>query len=214
MANIKIALINHSTVVKDAAVSAFVGPLQKQIAQHFAPIWGTTADVGFIRAGKAAPSASWQLVVLDDADQADALGYHDLTPTGLPLMKIFAHTALQDGVSWTSVASHEALESLADPWIDTTVFAEQNDGSGRLWPLEICDAVEGDLYKIEGVEVSNFVTPHWFMPQPPVNAFFDYLKLVSAPFEVRPSGYMEYFDVAAGKGWQQINADRHPGVSS
>jgi hypothetical protein len=214
MANIKIALINHSTVVKDSAVSAFVGPLQKQVTQHFAPIWGTTADLSFIPAGRTAPVTSWQLVILDDADQADALGYHDLTQEGLPVMKIFAHTSEMDGVSWTSVASHETLESLADPWIDSTVFVQQKDGSGRLWPLEVCDAVEGDLYKIEGVEVSNFVTPHWFMADAPAHAKLDYLNLVIAPFEVRENGYMEYFEVAEGNTWQQINDDLHPGVSN
>jgi len=214
MASIRIALINRSTVVKDSVVSAFVGPLQKQVTQDFAPVWGTTADLSFVHAGKTAPAASWQLVILDDAEQADALGYHDLTEAGLPVMKIFAHTAEMDGVSWTSVASHETLEALADPWVDSTVFAEQNDGSGRLWPLEVCDAVEGDLYTIDSVEVSNFVTPHWFMAQAPLDATFDYMNVVTAPFEVRSTGYMEYFEVAAGNTWAQINDDRHPGVSN
>jgi hypothetical protein len=213
MANIKIALINHSTVVEDSAVAAFAAPLQKQVSQHFAPYWGTTAEFSFVPTGKTAPSGSWQLVILDDADQADSLGYHDLTAGGLPVMMIFAHTSQMDGVSWTSVASHETLESLADPWIDSAVFVEAADGSGRLWPLEVCDPVEGDLYVIDGHEVSNFVTPHWFMAQP-VHATFDYMNVLTEPFEVRESGYMEYLEISAGHTWQQINEDRHRGVSN
>ncbi len=212
MTNIKIAIINHSTAVSDKQVASAVGAFQKQVTADFAPVWGLNADITVVHSGRQVPPNAWQLLVLDDADQADALGYHDVTPLGLPLMKVFASTANQDGVSWTSVASHEILEALADPYIDSTVFIETDAHNGRLWPMEICDPVEGDLYTIGNVEVSNFVTPHWFTPDPPAGAVFDHLKLTNQPFEIRPNGYMQYYDVSNGSGWQQINEDRHPGL--
>ncbi len=214
MANIKIAVINKSTIVTDKSVSAAVPALQKQVTADFAPVWGVSADLEFVHSGKAAPAGHWQLLILDDADQAGALGYHDLTSAGLPLMKVFAKTSELDAVSWTSVASHEVLESLADPYVDTTVFIENSASGGRLWPMEVCDPVEGDIYKIGAVEVSNFVTPQWFMEEPPAGATFDFLKLTHGAFEVRPTGYMDYYDVTAGKGWLQINADLHPGTGA
>jgi hypothetical protein len=39
--------------------------------------------------GSQPASGSWWLVMLDDSDQAGALGYHDLTSDGLPLGNIF-----------------------------------------------------------------------------------------------------------------------------
>jgi len=33
---------------------------------------------------------------------------------------------------------------------------------------------------------------------------FDFLGQVSKPFEVRPTGYMEYYDVTGGNGWQHL----------
>ena len=212
MTNIKIAIINESTAVTDKEISSAVGAFQKQVTADFAPIWGMTADLAAVHNGKQPPPNAWQLVILDNADQADALGYHDVTPAGFPLMKVFAVTAQQDGVSWTSVASHELLEALADPYIDSTVFVETDNTGGRLWPMEICDPVEGDLYRIGTVEVSNFVTPQWFMSTPPAGALFDFLKLTNQPFDIRPSGYMEFYDDTGGSGWQQINEDRHPGL--
>jgi len=49
-------------------------------------------------------------VILDDSDQAGALGYHDLTSDGLPIGKVFAASDLKAGTSWTVTASHELLE--------------------------------------------------------------------------------------------------------
>jgi hypothetical protein len=208
MTNIKIAIINQSTALSDMEVSSTVASLQKQVTVDFAPLWGVNAELFLTHKLKTPLANAWQLVILDDSDQADALGYHDLTPNGLPVMKVFAKTASQDGVSWTSVASHEVLEALADPFVDSTIFVETGTTDGRLWPVEVCDPVQGDLYKIGTVEVSNFVTPQWFMTTPPAGSTFDFLKRTTHSFDIRPNGYMEYFDVKNGSGWQQINKDR------
>ncbi len=213
MTNIKIAISNESTVVGGRDLAKAVIAFQQQVIADFAPLWGINAELVLVHPGKQPPATAWQLVILDNADQADALGYHDLTPYGLPLMKVFALTAANDGVSWTSVASHEILEALADPYIDSTVFVEAGTNGGRLWPMEICDPVQGDVYNIGTVEVSDFVTPAWFMSTPPASATFDFLKLTSQPFDIRPNGYMEFYDVQ-GTGWKQINEDRHPGLGN
>ena len=49
------------------------------------------------------------MLVLDTSDQAGALGYHDVTPQGLPLGKVFAKTGTLPGVvclaGYTTTAS-------------------------------------------------------------------------------------------------------------
>jgi len=37
------------------------------------------------------------MVFLDNADQPGALAYHDLTPDGLPLAKVFVKTTVDNG---------------------------------------------------------------------------------------------------------------------
>lgn len=216
MSGPSIAVINHATVVADADVPSVVAALQRQVREHFAPAWGLDATLAVFAKDAAPPPNFWQLVILDDADQAGALGYHETTASGQPIGKVFARTAQQDDVSWSSVASHELLEMLADPWICDTVFVQSADGAGTLYPREVCDAVEGATYEIPGsspgtaVQVSDFVLPsYWFPGVPGVTptAPFDYLKQLSAPLPaLLPGGYLGEMAVGVpAGGWTQIS---------
>lgn len=146
MSNIHVAVINASTVLNADQVKATLPALQTQVHRDFAPAWGVDADLSFVPPGSKPPPTAWWLTVLDDSDQASALGYHETTNEGLPLAKVFARTAMQDGVNWTVTASHELLEMLADPEINLTVFVQPTDTTGTLYAYEVCDACEADQY--------------------------------------------------------------------
>jgi hypothetical protein len=202
-----VVVLNESSAIADADVEGALLALQTQLDRDFAPAWHTAATLSFVAAGSAPPADAWQLVVLDDSDQAEALGYHDLTAEGLPLGKVFAATAAEAGAPWTVVASHELLELLGDPYIDLTVFDQSSATAGTLYALEACDAVQADTYELDGVAVSDFVTPEWFGPPTPAPAAaLDQLGLVTAPLELRPGGYIGVFDVTAGSGWTRRTA--------
>lgn len=213
MSNIQIAVINQSTVLTDADVSAAVPALQAQIHRDFAPAWGIDADLTFVGGGAQPAAGQWWAVVLDNSDQAGALGYHDLTSEGLPVGKIFAGTDAQYGSKWTVTASHEILEMLGDPDINQTVFAQSSDTAGILYAYENCDACESDPYgyDIDGVTVSDFVYPAWFETfRQPNSTQFDYQKQITAPFQLLPGGYIGTYNVTSGSGWTQITADQAP----
>ena len=210
MASIKIAVINSSTVVSNEEVKATIPALQKQVSEHFAPVWGIDADLRFVDsgAGESPDPGEWWLVVLDDSDQAGALGYHDITREGLPLGKVFAKTDQHYGEKWTGTASHELLEMLADPNINLTVFENPN-GGGRLYAYEVCDACEAEAfgYQIDGVFVSDFVYPAWFESfRDPKTTRFDYTGNITAPFQLLSGGYIGIYDVTQGGGWTQLTA--------
>jgi hypothetical protein len=208
MSNIQISIFNRSTVLTDDKVKAAVPALQVQVHRDFAPPWGIDADLTFVPAGKTPDPKSWWLAVLDNSDQAGALGYHDVTETGLPIGKIFAATDAQYGSNWTVTASHEMVEMLGDPEINLTVFVQNSNTSGRLYAYETADACEadGDGYDINGVLVSDFVYPAWFEGSSKDGTQFDHRGLIKKPFDLRPGGYIGYFDVATGNGWQQLTA--------
>ncbi|MEW2306766.1 hypothetical protein AB0958_43710 [Streptomyces sp. NPDC006655] len=209
MPNVKIQVTNESTVLKDGDVAAVVPALQKQVTEHFAPAWGIDAQLSYVASDKLSED-SWWLVVLDNSDQAGALGYHDLTSNFLPLAKVFAATDLQFGEQWTVTVSHELLEELADPNINLTVFDQPTATAGKLYAYEVCDACEDDsnAYEIDGTLVSDFVLPAWFEPGRPANGTqFDYLGRIKNPLELLPGGYIGVFDVTKGTGWQQMTAD-------
>ena len=111
MANIQISLMNRSTVLTDDQVQAALPALQTQVHRDFAPVWGTDADLTFVATNANPAPGTWWLTVFDNSDVADALGYHDLTPDGLPIGKVFAGSDIQFGQSWTVTASHELLDA-------------------------------------------------------------------------------------------------------
>lgn len=209
---IKISVLNESTVVADADVQRCVDALQIQVSRDFAPIWGVDAQLNF-HPSKIAAAGSWQLVVLDDSDQADALGYHETTADFLPLGKVFAKSDQLAGTLWTVTASHELLEMLGDPDINLTAEVDNSDGSITFYAYEVCDAVEADSlgYAIGAIVVSDFVTPDWFSPLPLPGKPYDFMGHVTAPFQIALGGYIGVLQAAAGAQWTQITADRKPG---
>lgn len=205
MANIKVSIINASTVLSDIQVQAMVPALQTQVHRDFAPAWGIDADLTFVRRGGTPAPNSWWLSVLNNTDIANALGYHDRTNQGKPIAKVFAKTAIDHGRSVSVTASHELLEMLADPEINLTVFNQTTPIAGRLYAYEVCDPSPADSqgYVINGVRVSNFVFPAWFEPFN-IGAQYDYRHLISSPLHFAPSGYIGVFDVTSGSGWHLI----------
>lgn len=193
-----IAVVNESTVVTDTELEAAVAALQKQVGLDFKPHYGIGAK---LEIHSSVPANYWGLIILDDSDQAGALGYHDLTADGLPLGKVFAKTDKDNGYNWTITTSHELLEMLGDPWVDAAVQV-----AGRtFYALEVADACESDQYgyDIDGVMVSDFVLPDWFIKgsQGP----YDFKEHISQPLELLPGGYIGKWTPTTGWTAQQAN---------
>jgi hypothetical protein len=111
---------------------------------------------------------------------------------------VFAALDLQSGGSWTVTLSHELLEMLADPWINWC--AQGSDG--RIYALEVCDAVETDRlgYRIDEVLVSDFITPSWFEPTRADRV--DFKRRISKPLQLASGGYISVLD--EGGRWIQM----------
>jgi hypothetical protein len=201
-----IAVKNLSTVVTDEDLARAMPAFQKQVSQDFAGVWGIDASLKLLKKHDPIPANAWLIGVFNDADQAGALGYHDLTKSGQPLGKVFARTTMEEGGKWTVTFSHELLEMLADPNINLCAFDEE---ARRLYAYEVCDAVEADVlgYDIDGVTVSDFVLPGWFEPlHVGKHEKFAFKSTVGGPFELLPGGYIGYYDIDGGSGWQQLTA--------
>ena len=130
------------------------------------------------------PAGAWPIYILDDPDVAGALGYHDVDPQGRPYGRVFVKPSEDNGISVSSVLSHEVIEAFVDPWAN--LWADGVHGSSIAF--EACDPVESSSYKINGVEVSNFVTRDWFDPQSS-SGRYDWLKHLAAPMTLEAGGY-------------------------
>jgi hypothetical protein len=133
------------------------------------------------------------------------LGYHTEDQGGKLWGVVAAKPELDNGGKATtgdwsvsSVLSHEVLEMYIDP--NCNLWA--NDGHGKAYSFEVCDPVEAPTYVVNGVSVSNFVTPAWFDPlSNPATAQYDKLGKLKAPFSILKGGYVVY--EAAGAEHQQ-----------
>lgn len=182
-----LVLINHSTVVTDGDVAALVVALKMQLGHMHTAGWPIDTTVSMLKRGSKIPRNAIPINVVDDTDQADALGYHDITTTGQPIGYVFARTAMEAGVSWTVDASHEVCEILVDPYCELATDL----GSGLWLAYEVCDPVQADAYGYtapNGVLLSDFVTPAWFSDRAP--GPYDWRFHLIASLTVLPGGYV------------------------
>jgi hypothetical protein len=191
-----IGVINDSSLVSGQDAYNMTLLVNHQLRNHAAPAYDRLPpEVHYFPGAAAVPAGTFVIGILDNSDQAGALGYHELG-----FGRVFAEPVLQAGggvlagaLSVCSVLSHEVLESFGDLYAN----AWGDLGNGTCYAWELGDPVESDSYPVtvtassgESVTgtVSDFVLPAWFDAEGV--APFDYMGLLAAPFEVRPDGYV------------------------
>ena len=159
--------------------------LQKCYDRHFLPVWGFPVKLYNTRKPK---RTDWQFIYMDDSREADGtFGYHDLTIHGQPVSFVFMRTVLENGETVSMTASHELFEMAIDPIANLWAEAERN----KEYAYEMCDAVEEDVFLVDGLKMSNFVYPAWFEPfAHPRGTKFDHLGLLKKPFSMTKGGYV------------------------
>jgi hypothetical protein len=209
-----IAILNQSTLISNADTAAMTQAIAAQVRLDAAPLWDRApAAVIFYTDPSAVPATAHGIAIVDTIqDQPQGvLGFHTEDPGGKLWGVVAAKPELGNGGKATtgdwsvsSVLSHEVLEMYIDP--NCNLWA--NDGSGSAYSFEICDPVEAPAYVVNGISVSNFVTPSWFDAQAAPTAQFDKLGQLKAPFSILKGGYVVY--ESAGKEHQKFG-DEFPG---
>lgn len=192
-----LAFVNQSTVCTDDEVARMAQAVSLQLCRDVCPAWRIPCVYSYFSKKADVPDFISPLVFFDHADQADALGYHDVDPRGLPYARVFAKEVLDAGggiftdpsgrnntVSVT--ASHEALEIVGDPSADEYVGGPWVR-EGNEYALELCDAVQGDAYQINDMLVSDFLYPAYFGRG---GGKLDHLNKLRKPFSVALHGYI------------------------
>lgn len=181
---VRIACINKARRDLGVDFDRLTAALQKAYDRHFLPVWGYPVTLYNTRSPR---RGDWLFIYLDDADEADALGYHDITKNGQPLSKVFVNDTLDGGDPISMTASHELFEMVIDPVCN--LWAEAADGVE--YGYEMCDPVEEDVFRVDGMDMCNFVYPAWFEPfEHPRGTKFDHLGLLKEPFSLTEGGYV------------------------
>jgi hypothetical protein len=122
--------------------------------------------------------------------------------------------ATPDNEGWTVAASHETLEMLVDPYgnrVQSSVAIEIvggkiKDGTGQFgYLVEACDPPEDDkyAYSINGVAVSDFITPHFYDPLVTPGTRYSFTGAITGPRQVLPGGYISWVNSVEDE-WQQL----------
>jgi len=191
-----IAVFNKATTPLGVDFDALISAMQAYIDEYIVPVWATPAKLkkstNFIK-------GDWAVVFLDDADQPGALAYHDLTPDGLPISKVFVRTTIQNGDLVSVSASHELVEMLVDPGINLMTTGPDPK---TVYAYESADPVESLSFPVNGIPMSDFIYPSYFENFHKAGSVrFDQMGKVKKPFEVLSGGYQIIFK--NGK-WSQI----------
>jgi hypothetical protein len=206
-----IAILNQSTLVSIDDAAAMTEAAAAQVRYDAAPIWDRApAAVVFYTDPAAVPATAHGIAIVDTIQNQPqgVLGFHTEDQGGKLWGVVAAKPELDNGAKVTtgdwsvsSVLSHEVLEMYVDP--NCNLWA--NDGKGSAYSYEVCDPVEAPSYTLNGVSVSNFVTPSWFDPLAPATAQFDKLGQLHAAFSILKGGYVVY--ESAGKEQQKFGAE-------
>lgn len=190
--------------------------LNTQLTRDFAPVWGRTAVVTAVPLKTPLPS-QWWLEVQESPTQG-SIGHVSSHPNGSGPWAIVPHLP---ATGWSREASHECLEMIVNPYnnayyVMPSFCPRQND---VLYSVEVCDPVstEAQAYVIDGLLVSDFVTPRYFDPDPAAIAGVKYsfrgnadgpLGMAIAKSRTKASGG---YAVAPGgyQNWQTLDEKEH-----
>jgi len=182
-AALRIAIMNQSSV---SVSQDIVDAIQSQVDNDLYPLWAKRAAIRLLDSQTQPESGEVPCTILDYTDSPCMLSYHFVSDDGSPYIKVFALTAQYYGRALSSLLSHEILETIVDPWVSFYCLVDNGNGSGSLYNLEVCDPVQCSFYDINGVTVSDFVTPDFYLPA--MNKTYDHLALLSAPLTTQPGG--------------------------
>ena len=192
-----LALVSESSSIALPEVTRVSAALQQQVTRDLSQFWDMQATVDAFATLEDVPPGYWPVVVRDDIGQ-DAAGVH-CDDTGQPMALITAD------LDWSITASHEALEMLVDPFGNQRIAGQSvSPDQGRVeYLLEISDPVSAKWYQVNGVKVSDFLTPRFFDPVQAPGVKYSFMGNLTGPRQILFDGYLTWFEPVSAEWWQQ-----------
>jgi hypothetical protein len=209
MSGTNIVIIDQTKEIDTGLLSSAAVALNIQVTQHLPKYWsGINANVSSAPSIGALPANSWPVFLVKSLPPGEG-GFH-MDKHNQPYAKVIASPA---DASWTIDASHEIIEMLVDPngnrMQTSQAIAIHGDGvvdaDGTFdYLVEACDPCEADnfAYDIQGIEVSDFITPDFYDAGVRTGTQYSYMGHVTRPRQLLKGGYISY--IGSDGRWQQI----------
>ena len=209
MSVIQVGLVDMTGKLDAGFVHTVSLALNLQVTRDLPEFWPVTATVVYLPNKNKIPAGVWPVQLVKTLPPGEG-GFHT-DKHKQPYAKVIASPT---DASWTVDASHEILEMLVDPYgnrMQSSVAIEivkgkVKDGTGQFnYLVEACDPCEDNryAYTINGVMVSDFITPHYYDPQETSGTRYSFGGNLKAPRQLLPGGYISFVNIATDE-WQQI----------
>jgi hypothetical protein len=205
----QIGLVDMTGKINVDLIHSAAIALNLQVTRDLPQFWPVSATVFYLPNPKKVPAGVWpvQLVKTLPPDEG---GFHS-DKHKQPYAKVIASP---DDTTWTIDASHEILEMLVDPYgnrMQSSVAIEIvggkiQDGTGQFgYLVEACDPCEDNsyAYTINGVAVSDFITPHFYDPMVTPGTRYSFTGAIKGPRQILPGGYISWVNAQIDE-WQQL----------
>ena len=209
MSVIQVGLVDVTGEIDPSLVHAASIALNVQVTRDLPQFWPVTSTVTYLPDHNKIPPGIWPIQLVKSLPPGEG-GFH-ADKHKQPYSKVIA---TKSDPSWTVDASHEILEMLVDPYgnrMQSSVAIEVvkgkiQDGTGQFgYLVEACDPCEDNsyAYTINGVAVSDFITPHFYDPLVTPGTRYSFTGAIKAPRQILPGGYISWVNVELDE-WQQL----------
>ena len=213
MLQIKVGLIDTTGTVSPDVMASAAAALNVQVTRDLPQFWDVKATVSYLPGDQKIPQGVWPVQLVKTLPPGEG-GFH-LTKNNQPYSKVIVTPGSNE---WTVDASHETIEMLIDPSgsklqpsIEIGIVGDKiQDGAGQFeYLVEACDPCEADAYTypIGGVQVSDFITPHFYEPTLIPGTRYSFTGGITAPRQILPGGYISWIDPQTDEVQQLLFVD-------
>lgn len=209
MSVIQVGLVDKAGTLDAQLVQATAAALNIQVMRDLPQFWNVQATVRYLPDPKKIPVGVWPVFLVAKLPPGEG-GVH-LDKKNQPYSLVIGTPSSAD---WTIDASHETLEMLVDPQgnrLQTSRAIEiagkgVQDTTGQFeYLVEACDPCEanGYAYSIDGIAVSDFITPHFYDPAAVDGTRYSFGGNIKQPRQILPGGYISFINPQTDE-FQQI----------
>jgi hypothetical protein len=199
MLTTKVGLVDTTGEIDRQTMAAAAAALNVQVTRDLPQFWSVNATVAYLPDPHNIPQGVWPVQLVKELPPGEG-GFH-MTAHNQPYAKVIATPGSNE---WTVDASHETVEMLVDPngnRLQTSTSIEiagangVSDGNASFeYLVEACDPCEADqyTYEIDGIRVSDFITPHFYDLQAKSAVRYSFTGAITRPREILPGGYISW----------------------
>lgn len=210
MSVIQVGLVDTTGKLDPSLVQSVAAALNIQVMRDLPQFWNVKATVSYLPHASKLPAGIWPVRLVHKLPPGEG-GVH-MDEHNQPYSLVIANPGSDE---WTIDASHETLEMLVDPYgnrlqTSTAIAIDGSKGvkdtTGQFnYLVEACDPCEADefAYSIQGVAVSDFITPHFYDPETTPGTRYSFTGAIKAPRQLLKGGYISFINLEQNE-WEQI----------